>query len=165
VRREHASRCRRHCSAPRRRRAIVVPSNAGPIVVQVEDEPSGQRKQLRFGYRFLPSGRRPYRPCSPRREAQRPSRPAVHESRDVFESQDRQGARHHRAAPVARPRRRGDRVRRRELTTLLSGAAAVWPLAARSKPAMPVVGFVSPGLPDGSAPIPSALHTLPRCCF
>jgi len=101
-------------------------------------EPHGRPSPGRHLHRKDPQGH----------QAGRSAGRAADQVRARRESQDRQGARSDDPAGVPRPRRRGDRMRRRELVLLMAGAmTAARPLRAQQKAAPVSCSIYFGGLP------------------
>ena len=134
-------KARRDVASPRHTRNLSVP----PVHrVRRHDE-------LWWQHLLSPSSRRSlHHTDSQRREARRSAGTVIHEGGADFQSQEREGARPHRPALLARPRRRGDRVKRRSFIAGL-GINAILPLAARAQQTMPVIGFLNGATAKGYA--------------
>src|SRR5262249_22891941 len=81
---------------------------------------------------------------------------ATDQVRAENQSENRQGAGPCRTSLSACPRRRGDRVRRREFILFWGGVAAAWPIAVQAQQRVPTIGYISSRSIQADAPLVAA---------
>jgi arylformamidase len=122
------------------------------------ETPEFQRQNREFAAAVENAGRKVRLLVGEGNQSRRSAGRAADDVRAGHQSQDRQGARADDPAIDPRPRRRGHRMRRRELMLLLGGALTTARVLRAQQKAMPVIGYLNSASPGPNAPFVPEFH-------